>query len=299
MGSTNLSVATKQYVDNNNTKNTAGSTNDTSLLYLIGAKTQAANPQTYSRNNTYINASGVLVNTTGFSSQSGGSSTYALLNVDSNILSYSSGSGTASFYANSPTHGSFKFGEETNGIYLQKVSGPSCAGNSYLLFPNVGTSSSPKTLATTDQIPTIPVSDVQTSDGTSIVNNTIATLPGLYAHNIEIIGSTGSRTHVFCTIITNFATSFDLPSFIAYVNNMSVAGTNPGIAATGTVTYNRVGGVEYCRTAARVGPGVAADNTITLVYHNAGDAGVINLVVGQGTGNLDLTSLTDAVVKIM
>ena len=145
----------------------------------------------------------------------------------------------------------------------------------------------------------IPVTDVQTSDGTSIVGSTIATLPGLYTHNIEIIGSRGSRTNVFCTLITNFATAFDLPSFIAYINNMSAAGTNPGISATGTVTYNRAGGVEYCRTAARVAPGVAANSTITLVYHNAGDASVTNLVVGQGTGDLDLTSLTDAVIKIM
>ena len=152
---------------------------------------------------------------------------------------------------------------------------------------------------TNNILSTTGVYDVVNSLGTSIVTNHIATLPGLYAHNIKITGSTGSRTNVFCTVITNFATSFDLPSFIAYMNNMSVTGTNPGIAATGTVTYNRAGGVEYCRTAARVGPGVAADNTITLVYHNAGDAGVTDLVVGQGTGDLDLTSLTDAIVKIM
>ena len=38
----------------NDTKNTAGSTNNTSKLYLIGATSQAANPQTYS--NTYVAA---------------------------------------------------------------------------------------------------------------------------------------------------------------------------------------------------------------------------------------------------
>ena len=136
------------------TKNTAGSTNDTSLLYLIGAKTQAANPQTYSRNNTYINANGVLVNTTGFSSQSAGRSDYASINIGTNILNYYSGSGPASFKATSSTHGSWQIGDNSGNIYLQKtgVSGPS-SGNAYLLFPNVGTSSAPKTLATTDDIP--------------------------------------------------------------------------------------------------------------------------------------------------
>lgn len=143
------------------------------------------------------------------------------------------------------------------------------------------------------------VYDVVNSLGISVVTNHIATLPGLYAHNIEIIGGLGSRTNVFCTLVTNFSTPFDLNSFIVYINNMQATGTNPGIVATGTVTYNRAGGVEYCRTAARVAPGVAANSTITLVYHNADDAGVTDLVVGQGTGNLDLTSLTDAVVQIM
>jgi len=35
------------------TKNTAGSTNDTAKLYLVGAKSQAANPQTYSHFDVY------------------------------------------------------------------------------------------------------------------------------------------------------------------------------------------------------------------------------------------------------
>ena len=45
--------------DNTDTKNTAGSTNDTGTLYLVGAKSQAANPQTYSNSNVYM-ANGVL-----------------------------------------------------------------------------------------------------------------------------------------------------------------------------------------------------------------------------------------------
>ena len=36
------------------TKNTAGSTNSTSKLFLVGATTQAANPQTYSDDDTYV-----------------------------------------------------------------------------------------------------------------------------------------------------------------------------------------------------------------------------------------------------
>lgn len=45
---------TWQTITDNDTKNTAGSTNNTGKLYLIGAKSQEANPQTYSNSAVYI-----------------------------------------------------------------------------------------------------------------------------------------------------------------------------------------------------------------------------------------------------
>lgn len=45
--------------DNTNTLNTAGSTDTSSKIFLIGATSQAANPQTYSDNEVYV-TSGVL-----------------------------------------------------------------------------------------------------------------------------------------------------------------------------------------------------------------------------------------------
>ena len=44
----------------NDTKNTAGSTDTSSKLYLIGATTQAANPQTYSQDTAYVGVNGKL-----------------------------------------------------------------------------------------------------------------------------------------------------------------------------------------------------------------------------------------------
>lgn len=44
------------------TKNTAGSTNDAAKLFIVGAKLQAANPQTYSQTNAYITAGKVYSN---------------------------------------------------------------------------------------------------------------------------------------------------------------------------------------------------------------------------------------------
>lgn len=45
------------------TKNTAGSTNTNDALFLIGATTQAANPQTYSHDTVKINSTGQLIST--------------------------------------------------------------------------------------------------------------------------------------------------------------------------------------------------------------------------------------------
>lgn len=42
------------------TKNTAGSTNSTSKLFIVGAASQAANPQTYSRSSAYVGTDGHL-----------------------------------------------------------------------------------------------------------------------------------------------------------------------------------------------------------------------------------------------
>ena len=49
-----------QQDNNTDTKNTAGSTNSSSKLYLIGATSQAANPQTYSHDTAYVGTDGCL-----------------------------------------------------------------------------------------------------------------------------------------------------------------------------------------------------------------------------------------------
>jgi hypothetical protein len=48
------------WTDNTDTKNTAGSTNSSSKLFLIGATSQDANPQTYSHDTAYVGTDGCL-----------------------------------------------------------------------------------------------------------------------------------------------------------------------------------------------------------------------------------------------
>lgn len=53
-------VLTRIYLTDADTKNTAGSTDTSSKIYLIGATSQAANPQTYSHDTAYVDTDGCL-----------------------------------------------------------------------------------------------------------------------------------------------------------------------------------------------------------------------------------------------
>ena len=55
---TGIATATETVVDTN-TLNTAGATNTSTKIFLVGATTQAANPQTYSDDEVYV-TSGTL-----------------------------------------------------------------------------------------------------------------------------------------------------------------------------------------------------------------------------------------------
>ena len=51
---------TEVTITDNDTKNTAGSTNTSSKIFLVGATSQAANPQTYSHDTAYVGTDGCL-----------------------------------------------------------------------------------------------------------------------------------------------------------------------------------------------------------------------------------------------
>lgn len=76
--------ATNYTVISTDTKNTAGSTDTSSKIYLVGATSQAANPQTYSDNEVYA-TSGVL---TAKSVQVGGGNCTMQYNSTTNSLDF-------------------------------------------------------------------------------------------------------------------------------------------------------------------------------------------------------------------
>lgn len=55
-----ITISSTNTGTNTDTKNTAGSTNSSSKLFLIGATSQAANPQTYSHDTAYVGTDGCL-----------------------------------------------------------------------------------------------------------------------------------------------------------------------------------------------------------------------------------------------
>ena len=65
VGSTSVSLEghTHSQYSTTDTKNTAGSTDTSSKIFLIGATTQAANPQTYSHDTAYVGTDGCMYST--------------------------------------------------------------------------------------------------------------------------------------------------------------------------------------------------------------------------------------------
>ena len=112
------------------TKNTAGSTNSTSKLFLVGAGSQAANPQTFSNSQIYTTDGTLyLTKTTDLSGTAnnhpalivGGTDTAAHLEVDANeIHAKATGTTVAPLYLNHDGGNTYLSGEKTysDGTYL-------------------------------------------------------------------------------------------------------------------------------------------------------------------------------------
>ena len=112
------------------TKNTAGSTNNTNKLFLIGAESQGANPQTFSNSQVYTTDGTLyLTKTTDLSGTAnnkpalivGGTDTAAHLEVDADeIQAKASGTATAPLYLNHDGGKTYLSGEKTysDGTYL-------------------------------------------------------------------------------------------------------------------------------------------------------------------------------------
>lgn len=84
---------------NDDTKNTAGSTDSSSKLFLVGATSQAANPQTYSHDTAYVGTDGCLYSNSTKVSVEGHTHSYASSSHTHDITLTSGGTSTVSLSA--------------------------------------------------------------------------------------------------------------------------------------------------------------------------------------------------------
>ena len=146
----------------------------------------------------------------------------------------------------------------------------------------------------------IPGAIVKDDNGTTYTQNlqnkagTIALTNSVYAHHLHLIG-VNTKTQIYLTLLTNFSTPFSVSAFIAYMEGFA---STSAISASGTVVYSRVGTIENCRGVAAVCPG-STSGVLGVIYHDAGDAGVVQMDVGQSGAQTDLGSVVDTVFQVL
>ena len=106
-------------ITTNDTKNTAGSTDTSSKIFLVGATSQAANPQTYSHNTAYVGTDGCLYSNNTKVSVNGHTHNYITI---SDTRNDNPAPNSASF---------IKFALSADFKYVNKINSPSGFGGNY------------------------------------------------------------------------------------------------------------------------------------------------------------------------
>lgn len=100
-----VTVGSSPKFTDTDTKNTAGSTDTSSKIFLIGATSQAANPQTYSHDTAYVGTNGKLYSggNVVLTGGSNASSTVSITPSTTNVYSMTSAGSVTAGTANVPT----------------------------------------------------------------------------------------------------------------------------------------------------------------------------------------------------
>ena len=160
------------------TKNTSGSTNTSSKIYLIGATSQAANPQTYSHDTAYVGTDGCLY------------SNSTKVSVDGHTHSYA-GSSSAGGSATSAVKLDSSAGSSTQPIYFSSGKPTAC---SYTLGKSV-----PSDAVFTDTVYTHPSYTAKTGVPTA---NATPAFGGTFTVSQPVSDATGHITAINSRTIT-------------------------------------------------------------------------------------------------
>lgn len=274
------------------TKNTAGSTNTSSKIYLIGATSQAANPQTYSHDTAYVGTDGCLYSNSTKVSVNGHTHSYA-------------GSSSAGGSATSAVKLDSSAGSSTQPIYFSSGKPTAC---SYTLGKSV-----PSNAVFTDTTYTSlknPYSLTIQGNGTTLTNGTY---DGSAAKTVNItvssLGLTASTAELnYCKGVTN-AIQTQLDGTVKTTGTQTVAGTKTfndilkvnGKVSNTTETSNSSGEIQIGSnlilrdygnysyiiggtdgTGLKIGNGLFVDNTaVSLEGHKHSDLYHSNYTAGS------------------
>ena len=260
-------------ITTNDTKNTAGSTDTSSKIFLIGATSQAANPQTYSHNTAYVGTDGCLYSNNTKVSVNGHTHNYIAIsdtrndNPAPNSASFIKFALSADFKYVNKINSPSGFSENYCGLINFAPWGETSGGNGYQIAVGYNTNAHPRLavrsadlsatswgswykIYTSDDKPTpSDIGAAASSHTHSASNITAGTLGGSVVANTTAVGTLTTKQLRNITISTADPTSSDGGNgdvWIKYGNAqsdcpfpvgsvyISIASTDPSSIWTGT-----------------------------------------------------------------
>ena len=263
----------KVTITTNDTKNTAGSTDTSSKIFLVGATSQAANPQTYSHNTAYVGTDGCLYSNNTKVSVNGHTHNYITIsdtrndNPAPNSASFIKYALSADFKYVNKINSPSGFGGNYCGLINFAPWGETSGGNGYQIAVGYNTNAHPRLavrsadlsatswgswykIYTSDDKPTpSDIGAAASSHTHSASNITAGTLGGSVVANATSVGTLTTKQVRNITISTADPTSSDGGNgdvWIKYGNTqsncpfpvggvyISIASTNPSSIWAGT-----------------------------------------------------------------
>lgn len=265
------------------TKNTAGSTNTSNKIYLIGATSQAANPQTYSHDTAYVGTDGCLYSNSTKVSVNGHTHSYA-------------GSSSAGGSATSAVKLDSSAGSSTQPIYFSSGKPTAC---SYTLGKSV-----PSDAVFTDTVYTHPSYTAKTGVPTA---NATPAFGGTFTVSQPVSDATGHITAINSRTITipNTAATTSTNGLMSSSDKSKLNGIATGatkVTVDSALSTSSTNAIQNKIVAIELNNKANLNHTHSDLYHSGYTAGSI-LMIGHdndgywfrptdvsATGNVNLGS---------
>ena len=227
------SAGTAKWVNNPNsdTKNTAGSTDTSSKIFLVGATSQAANPQTYSHDTAYVGTDGclysggtkVLTAHQSLSNYSTLANTIKSLSISGKTITYTKGDGTTGTLTTQDTNTTYSnFVKSGSGAKAGLVPAPSTTAGTTKYLREDGTW----------QVP---------PDHTYTVNNATLTIQKNGSNVATFTSNASSNVTANITVPTNTNQLTNGAGFITSSGSCNYANSAGSASSTSSVSFSNNG----------------------------------------------------------